>query len=350
MNNKLQLEKLVEFSVATYNNYKINQTSILLDELKEKINKIIVLQSQNEDNNLFKYNYINLHQVLGKHIIPNYDPMILLNPVSFKITEKNMEWGYMLHAFLLLLHDDYLTKDNYIKSSIFRVANEKYKSAIMIPDEFDDNDIQKIANTTGINLVIIDDKNKINIYQNNKFDKWIVLIKLCGQYFPLYDYATKYYTNNCNFIKYLQLLGTVIDVNKPIKLKLEQKYEEIQGSEEESIPFVSEKVSETSQYIKPKNTKKRGTKDIFIPTSPKLTSNDNKEIQAPIPEEQNEMVDYKKMITEFLKTIKPTTKLEKFQEYAEKVGIKLYNGITKDGKPKNRTKQELQGELEKYIK
>jgi len=348
MNNKLQLDKIVELSNLTYNNYKVNTTPILLVDLQEKINKILTLQTQNEKNNLFKYNFVSLHEIIGKNVIINFDPMILLNPINFKINEKNMEWVYMLHAFLLLLHDDYLKEDNYIKSSIFKIAYDKYKIVIDLPEILTDNDLQNIANTTGINLVIITEKNIINIYKNIKSKNWIVLIKLCGMYFPLYDFTHKCFKDTSNFITYLQSIGNVIDIKKKI-IKPMIKYEEEQSNDEDKVQFISEKVPDNIEtpktHIKTKTKTKQDSKnDIFLPNP-----NINKVVET-IKEEDNTLENNNKdELVKFLNNIKSTTKLEDIQKFALLYNLTIIKGTTKEGKPKYRTKQDLIDDLQKII-
>ena len=342
MNNKLQLDKLIQFGNVTFDNYK--KSPILTEELQDKINKISILQTQNEANNLFKYNFVSLHEIVGKNLIASFDPQILLNPMPFKNNEKNKEWGYMLHAFLLILHDDYLSGNNYIKSNIFKLANETYSKNIEILEEpLNVEFIQKIANITGINLVIID-KN-INIYKNVRFNKWIVLIKLCNQYFPLFDYDSKHFKNESNFVTYIQTIGTV-HVTDKLKKKKEvpiEQYEEVPNNNE-SVPFISEKNPEVAvNHTKPID-KKKNNKKIFITVAEQSPNKQHEQQQL----EQETKNNIKKEIAEFLQSIKPSTKLEKIQEYAIKANIPVIHGTTKEGKPKNRTKQDLLQDLEKY--
>ena len=49
----------------------------------------------------------------------------------------------------------------------------------------------------------------------------------------------------------------------------------------------------------------------------------------------------KNKISNIISLIKPTTKLETIQGYAIELGVGITNGSTKDGKPKNKTKNDL---------
>ena len=58
----------------------------------------------------------------------------------------------------------------------------------------------------------------------------------------------------------------------------------------------------------------------------------------------------KKDIDEIINNLKPTLNLEQIQQYAIKLGINIFEGATKTGKPKNKTKSELIENIKDFCK
>ena len=61
---------------------------------------------------------------------------------------------------------------------------------------------------------------------------------------------------------------------------------------------------------------------------------------------KTEQID-KEKISQIISNIKSTTKLEQIQGFALELGLSIISGSTKDGKPKNKTKNELIDEIKK---
>ena len=76
--------------------------------------------------------------------------------------------------------------------------------------------------------------------------------------------------------------------------------------------------------------------DIDIKEEEKLVKNDVSESVF----KKTEIVD-KAKVKNIISNIKGTTKLEQIQAYALELGLLIVCGSTKDGKPKNKTKNEL---------
>jgi hypothetical protein len=54
-------------------------------------------------------------------------------------------------------------------------------------------------------------------------------------------------------------------------------------------------------------------------------------------------------ILKIYQSFKSTSKLEEIQNLAIKMGLKVFSGSTKDGKPKNKTKSELLEDIKNYL-
>ena len=73
-----------------------------------------------------------------------------------------------------------------------------------------------------------------------------------------------------------------------------------------------------------------------------LTNNDDSVFNKTVIINNNE-------ILKIYQSFKPTSKLEDIQNLALKIGLKVFAGSTKDGKPKNKTKSELLEDIKNYL-
>ncbi len=136
--------------------------------------------------------------------------------------------------------------------------------------------------------------------------------------------------------------------------------------------YISEAVENTngvSKNLNTKDIKKRSKKDksVFVATQNKnddsMEKQDkpNKELDNEINTVQESSVFLssvffqtekinKKDIDEISNSLKLTMNLEQIQTRAIKLGISIYEGSTKSGKPKNKTKSELFEQIKEFIK
>ncbi len=159
-----------------------------------------------------------------------------------------------------------------------------------------------------------------------------------------------------------------IEDNVIVKGKDKQKdaYEELMTNDDYAL-YISEAVDN-------KNTKKQKIKKLSdTNTGEKKKSKTNKNIFVALEQEENikttkskkevkpkeeiedsifkktEIVDNEK-IQKILSSIKPSIKLEQLQTYALELNLSIVSGSTKDGKPKNKTKNELIEEIKNLEK
>jgi len=165
------------------------------------------------------------------------------------------------------------------------------------------------------------------------------------------------------------------EIIKKEKLEPHKKghYEELQADENYAL-YISEAVDNIGEKslgnLDLKNNKKR--KNIFITNSKvseKLNDKENKNDSNNIEVKKNAIIENeeessifvkteklnkkdfnKKDIDDILANIKSTSTLEQIQGFALKIGIGIYEGSTKSGKPKNKTKAELISQIKEFSK
>jgi len=146
------------------------------------------------------------------------------------------------------------------------------------------------------------------------------------------------------------------------------KYEELQADENYAL-YISEIVDNTNKTTKKTiaidKKKKNNDKNIFVVNKDddkKITKNtkqnlQNKEKNIILKDDEKETSIFnktekisKKDIDEIYTNIKSSMGLETIQTHALKLGIAIFEGSTKSGKPKNKTKSELIEQIKEYVK
>lgn len=389
--NKLGLDKLVEFCQLSINHHMDKQKNILLND---EIIKIKQNMSLNEGNNFNKYNFVSI-----SNIIPNfkYNENILLFPLCFKIDE-NHEWFNFLNCCFLVLHDEYIRETNVIKKNILYQADKIYRNKVTLEGELNNNIFKNICLHSDFNFIIVSLKNdtlnvdkfeeKNNTSKNTEKNKWIVCLKFKNEYFPFWNFKTKYYETASYFITYLKTLvtngaqkddikntncvkdtfinttngtknnnihttenlssenntntiNTINTINTNNTNNTKDKYEEFITNDDYTLL-----ISEGENLKKEKNKsnmkkKSKKNKDIFV--NMENGDNENKDNSV---FKNTEILDINKIL-ETMKNIKSNIKLEELQKYSMKLGINIFAGSTKNGKPKQKTKSDLFLELKK---
>ena len=160
-----------------------------------------------------------------------------------------------------------------------------------------------------------------------------------------------------------------IDMNNNKKLDYVEEdntnkgtYEELQADENYAL-YVSEVVDNNIKNNKSSSStdkkKKRGDKNIFVTNKQEINTQEKQQLEKKIAEELDESQSSvfnktekinKKDIEEISNNIKSSMGLEFIQAQAIKLGISVFEGSTKSGKPKNKTKSELIDQIKEYIK
>lgn len=373
--NRIYLDKLFEFTYGTYSNNYGQYTKHV--ELNDELNKIKQNTSLNEKGTFIKYSYFDLASLVSSI---EYNESVLIYPICFNI-EENQEWYNFLNCLLLILNDDYLKESNITKKKILQIADKMYKKHLKIDKSLCSQNYEKISELTGLNIIIINNKNNIlDIVEYNKtsMDKWIVCYKFENNYFPIWNFENKYYNSSSYFIKYLhnfinnkknntQEVETQkledVNVNVIVNSKSEKMqkpngaYEEFVTNEDYAL-YLSEAVDTKKQKIKKKSEvvgigdkkKSKNNKDIFVALEQNTQNNLKNEV--PVTDsvfKKTEVIDVHK-VKDILANIKSTTKLEQIQAYAIELGLLISSGSTKDGKPKNKTKNELIEDIKNFEK
>ena len=378
--NRIYLDKLFEYTYSTYLNC-YSQMNKKID-LGNEIIKIKQNMSLNEQGTFIKYNYVELST-----LIPSieYDECVLVCPISFNI-EDNPEWYNFLNCLLLILNEDYLKESNITKKKILQIADKMYKKHLKIDNKLNYQIYEKVSEMTGLNFIILsNDENNLKVtkYKKTSMDKWLICYKFNNNYFPVWNFEKKYFTSSSYFIKYLNDIMTKITVdsdknellNKNEKDKDQQNIKEIEEIEEtEDAPmksndayeefvtnenyalYLSEAVDNKKQKIKKNkdilNTtdkKKNKNKNIFVSMEQNVETHNKKDVTTDNVFKKTEIIDVAK-IRAIISNIKTNTKLEQIQSFALELGLTISCGSTKDGKPKNKTKNELIDEIKQLEK
>ena len=354
MNKNIYLDNLINFSVNTYSNLYQNYINLSKCDINNEINKIKNNNSMNEKGVFIQYNYVELSALLDI----KYNELVLIYPLSFNMeNSKKIEWYNLLNALLLVLNNDYFNQTNNIKKKYIDSLNDQLENKIKFTNEFTNNIFNNIINITCINLIILnyDNQTKVKIFNNKASDKYIVIYKFNNDYLPVCNFDTKYYLDSSIFIKYLQSLVSnenIINnenliINEHIETKNDYYDDLFEAStnidELHTIEDYTLHVSEAvEQNIIKKCKKKKNDKNIFISNKiDKSNSEDSvfNKTESILPEE----------ILKIYDSFKNTTKLEEIQNLSLKIGLNIFYGSTKDGKPKNKTKTELLDEIKSFI-
>jgi hypothetical protein len=368
MSKNIYLDNLVDFSITTYANlygqYIISSKNDILNE----ITKIKNNNSINEKGVFIPYNYIELSSLLDIE----QNELVLIYPICFNIENENeKEWYNFLNTLLLVLNPEYINQNNNLKKKYIQSLNDQYvNKKISIVNKINEKILKEISILTNIKLIILnyDNECKIKIIDNISSNKYIVIYKLNNEYFPVYNFNTKYYLEDSKFIKYLIEKNNLINENKEkdniIKENInliETKndyYDEFQTNEDYTL-YVSEAV-ENKNTLEPKiqevnsdnKKKKKNDKNIFIPNKIDKTNVDKTNVDKTNNEDsvfiKTEVIN-KDDISKIYQSFKSTSKLEEIQNLALKIGLKVFSGATKDGKPKNKTKSELLEDIKNYL-
>jgi hypothetical protein len=297
-----------------------------------------------------------------------------------------------------------------------------------------DSDFKKfifeIANISNINIITIDSLNLSTLYKCENNNKYIILINISDNYYPIYNFSVGYYTTESIFLNYILSLSSPYtytyidvkkenDVKKDIDVKKEndvkkkdndvkkkendvkkkendvkkkskkeectksgdsygvgvgvgvgvgesgcgsrnedgQYYDEVITNEDYSL-YVSDivpkkakggKVIEMLKTIDAceegnktgkggengSDKKKKNSKNIFIKDNDETDEIFNKT-------ETVNYIELKKMFTK-------ASKLEEIQTIAIKLGVPIVYGSTKEGKPKNRVKNDIVNDINKLF-
>ena len=272
-----------------------------------------------------------------------------------------------------------------IKKEIILTTLEIYKKKINMNEDFK-KIIFEIANISNINIITIDSLKLSTLYKCENSTKYIILINISDNYYPVYNFSVGYYTADSLFLNYILSLSStfyndigsvkkkVIDVKKKTKSDNDcknvnndcnkedgQYYDEVITNEDYSL-YVSDIVPKKTKGGKAIETlktidacacesgegnkgskggetgsdkKKKNSKNIFI-----KDNDDTDEVFT-----KTEVIDY----IELKKMLNKANKLEEIQSIAIKVGVPIVSGSTKEGKPKNRVKNDIVNDINKLF-
>jgi hypothetical protein len=450
----LDLVKLISFCNSTVNNsteYNINfnsgsgfnESSIIknintcktnvIEELKKVKNNLLL----NEKGVSNKYTFIdlqsilynlqsvlfnlhnNLHDNKKEDMYNNFmnmkgNELVLIYPYVLDIPKNEDKLYSLVNSLLLILHDTYAEQLMTIKKEIILATLEIYKKKINMATKVNvdakvnvDTDFKKIifeiANISNINIITIDSLNVSTLYKCENSKKFIILINISDNYYPVYNFSSGYYTSESIFLNYMLTFSTVyiniVDANKGsfgkkdevistgtkkvgsigtkevgstgkkdgglCKKEDGQYYDEVITNEDYSL-YVSDigpkkskgdKALEDSKDVEASkgidvskgckivdmsksgetgsDKKKKNSKNIFIKDNDETDEVFNK----------TETVDY----NELKKMFNKASKLDEIQAIAIKLSIPIVSGSTKEGKPKNRVKNDIINDITKLF-
>ena len=381
MEKTISLEKLVEIIVKPYTFVK-NE-----NDFDDMVEKHKILYSLSDVSQQIKYDL-----TYGANSIL-FDELILISPICFKLDYvegyklEYVSWFNILNSLLIVLNNDYVDADINNKKKILQMANNKCFN--MLTEDFD-KDIEimyiNIVNIFMINLILVHD-DAVNIYYSNDKikNKYVVLLQKKELYHPVINFENRYWNvDNCfvqqlmsnsgskikydkiKEIKELQELkvfdtvmassseksssnteSTIESIKMKENIKCNSAYVEIL-TENENNKYISEVDNVTEKRMKETNSsdkgKQRKNKNIFVPFKTVDVCKKTEESVF----KKTVCID-KKRILEINSNIKTGTKLEQLQEWAIELSIEIFGGSTKDGKPKNKTKNTLIDEIKKLL-
>jgi len=299
----IQLHNLVEY---TLNCYRDDNKHSPNKDIRKNLDKF-------KNNEIFNYNFCELNLFIDKNNENiSFNDMILISPIY------NEEYFYQcINCLLLIDNDSYINKNNFEK--LYKIK-EIYKT--LYCKEFNYENINTLFNNYNYNLIVINDG--VKIYSNH-CEKYIIIIKIDNEYFPLYNINNKYFDNNNLIIK---------EINNNYNVKEEDKIECIDLQTYDDFKLEISEIEEKEQKYKVSDT-------IFI------CEEDTKEItETEIFNKTCNLTKDDKL--KLISSIKKTHSLEKIQEIAIKLDIPIISGIHKNGKPKNRKKDDIYNDIKDY--
>ena len=389
--------------IKNVNTCKVN----LFDELK-KIKSSLLLNEKGVSN---KYTFIELQTVLFnlhtsclndksgvsiddikgyKFVNMEGNDLVLLYPYVLDIPKNEDKIYSLINSLLLILHNTYAEQIMTSKKEIILTTLEIYKKKINMNEDFK-KIIFEIANISNINIITIDSLKLSTLYKCENSTKYIILINISDNYYPVYNFSVGYYTTDSLFLNYILSLSStfyndtgsvkkkVVDVKKKTKSDNDcknvnndcknvnndcnkedgQYYDEVITNEDYSL-YVSDIVPKKTKGGKAIETlktidacesgegnkgskggetgsdkKKKNSKNIFI-----KDNDDTDEVFT-----KTEVIDY----IELKKMLNKANKLEEIQSIAIKVGVPIVSGSTKEGKPKNRVKNDIVNDINKLF-
>ena len=362
--NRIYLDKLCEFTQSTYGNYDLINKNYNLENIINKTKQNISL---NEKSSYLKHEFVELKNLVNDF---KYDSMVLINPISWNLEENNStSWYNFLNGLLSILNDNFINESNLQKKKILETADKMFRTKINFKNELNEKIIENICMLTNVNIVIINKFVKIYGLKNKKANKF-VLIYNCGinldEYYAIINWTKKYFEPDSEYVEYLKSLAKITN-NELSNIKLEKihndnndnddkvneieydlnssnckdSYKELDADENYAL-CMSEAIEQTT--IDKKIIKKN--KKIFIQIE---KENDNIQNKQSSVFKKTELID-NNCIDEIIKLVKQSMSLEQMQLYALKLGISIFEGSTKSGKPKNKTKSELYVEIKNFKK
>jgi hypothetical protein len=394
----------------------------------------------------------------NKFVNMDGNELVLIYPYVLDIPKNEEKIYSLVNSLLLILHDTYAEQIMSTKKEIILTTLEMYKNKINVNKDKDnvnkdkdnvnknqynvnknqynvnknqynvnknqynvnknqynvDSDFKKIifeiANISNINIITIDSLNLSTLYKCENNNKYIILINIFDNYYPIYNFSVGYYTSESIFLNYILSLSSPYtyiddakrkendakrkendankkendankkendankkendankkdnDVKKKSKKeectsKIEdgQYYDEVITNEDYSL-YVSDivpkkakggKVIEMLKTIDAceegnktgkggengSDKKKKNSKNIFIKDNDETDEVFNKS-------EAVNYIELKKMFTK-------ASKLEEIRTIAIKLGVPIVSGSTKEGKPKNRVKNDIVNDINKLF-
>lgn len=292
----INLENLVNYSLNCYKNVSSSLKETFFDN---KLN--------------LNYDFVNLKSLKPKI---DYDEMILID--NLFSSNENMFYQF-INCLLLIDSDDFLKKNNYEKKIIITEIFNSFKNNVFSYEKINSLFIQY-----NYNLIVIDDD--YHIFSNG-FEKFIIIVETFdSKYHPLYNINKKYYDDTNIIIK------EILENYNEEKIE----YFDLQTNDDFALE-ITEKECKSVEEKKILNKKE----DVFI------SCNKKENIQ------ESEIFNKTVILTKedkekLIQTVKKQLNLEKIQEIAIKLDIPIISGIQKNGKPKNRKKEDIYNDIKNY--
>ena len=314
--NNINKKNILELADKTYKKKMIINDKLddnVFNSVASSTNFILIIISQN---NINIYNTDLSDTKLNKVVV-----MFKHSNEYFPIVNWNQKYFNKNNEFIEYLFELY-------KKQNTNVFIEQYDNT----NNFTKVEYKKKNKLNKNNITDIENKNNITDIENN--DNILTTVN---------------YENNLN-----KQDEDEIDTNQ------QDKYEELMTNEDYAL-YISEAICDDNtnkkKNINLSDTKKKTkkSKNIFVinhDESNNITNNMKKE---DVLEEKDSSVFNitekisKKDIDEITNNLKATQSLEQIQSYSLKLGINIFNGSTKTGKPKNKTKNDLITELKNII-
>lgn len=307
---------------------KINDD--IINQVCELTNIILIMLTTQHEIKYFNDKNINGRKKIIVMINDNNEYFSVLNWKQKYYNSDSEFINYLMNT------NDFNKNDNEINNNIsdsefINVINKKKKKILINDDiiDIDDNNQKKIKSTKSSK------SSKSTKFSNNIFD---------FDDTDNDDIDDKFYKNeDVEENKYVEE-----DKNKINK----GAYKELHADENYAL-YISEVVDDTEK-ISNKNMKskkkKKNDKNIFVVNKDddnknNMKTNDDKESSI---FNKTEKITQKE-INEIYNNIKLSMGLETIQSHALKLGISIFEGMTKSGKPKTKTKSELIKKIKEYV-